>query len=188
MSEDYKVQVNNQTPQQAQDSKRVIDESNYQVFAPRQNGPSAVGRGGDPLFRRIRASKEQLTELLEETTTVQDWIQRETCNKVALTCLENENLKDIYYEIKDGFGDYGPILLMGFKTPQGVEIPRLKLLDKNEVLTGDYAIKELNKRAEAYKCFKTEKYESVALADEQEEDDIVVTEIQDYVAGDNDIG
>ena len=94
MSEDFKVQGNNQPLQQQKDGGRVIDESNYQIFAPRQNGPSAVGRGGDPLFRRIRASKEQLTELLDETTTVQDWIQRETSNKVALTCLENENLKE----------------------------------------------------------------------------------------------
>ena len=34
-----------------------------------------------------------------------------------------------YFKIKDGFGEYGPLILMGFKTPQGVEIPRLKLLN-----------------------------------------------------------
>lgn len=182
MSEDFKVQGNPQI-QNSGDGNMVIDESNYQIFAPKQNGPSAVGRGGDPLFRRIRATKEQLEELLEETTTVQDWIQRETCNKVALTCLDNENLKDIYFEIKDGFGDYGPILLMGFKTPQGVEIPRLKLLDNNgeviEVLTGPMAIDELNKRALAYKESKNS-YESVSLSESPDEEAIITESIADY--------
>ena len=116
---------------------------------------AVAGRGGDPLFRNIRATKEQLIELLDETTTVQDWVQRETCNNVALACLDNENLKEIYFEIKDGFGEYGPIMLMGFKTPQGVEIPRLKILDTNgevlQVLTGPMAMEELNKRALAFK-------------------------------------
>ena len=46
-------------------------------------------------------------------------------------------------------------MLMGFKTPQGVEIPRLKILDTNgdvlEVLTGNMAMDELNKRALAYR-------------------------------------
>ena len=128
---------------------RVIDEANYRIHAPRESGPTAVGKGGDPLFRRIRASKDQLLELIEETQTVQDWIQRETCNNVALSCLDNENLKEIYYEIKDGFGEYGKISLMGFKTPSGVEIPRLKVYDTNgevlEVLTGPMAMDELNK-------------------------------------------
>ena len=44
---------------------------------------------------------------------------------------------------------------MGFKTPQGVEIPRLKIYDKDgevlEVLTGPMAMDELNKRALAYR-------------------------------------
>ena len=135
--------------------KKIIDEANYTYNAPKVFGPSAIGKGGDPLFRNIRATKEQLVELLDETTTVQDWVQRETFNNVAISCLDNENLKEIYFEIKDGFGEYGPILLMGFKTPQGVEIPRLKILDKNgdvlEVLTGPMAIDELNKRALAYR-------------------------------------
>lgn len=141
--------------------RKVIDEANYQqpVDPPKPYNPVKMGRGGDPLFRRIKATKEQLIELLDETTTVQDWIQRETCNSVALSCLDNENLKDIYFKIKDGFGDYGPIVLMGFKTPQGVEIPRLKLLDKNgsviEVLTGPLAINELNKRALEYQEFSS---------------------------------
>lgn len=182
MSEDFKEQGNNQIPQASQEGGRVIDESNYQVYSPRQNGPTAVGRGGDPLFRRIRASKEQLTELLDETTTVQDWIQRETCNKVALSCLENENLKDIYYEIKNGFGDYGPILLMGFKTPQGIEIPRLKLLDNDgnviEVLTGPMAIEELNKRALAYKETQN-KYEAIDVVEAQELEELSMP-IEDY--------
>ncbi len=135
--------------------RRVIDESNYRINAPKENGPSAIGKGGDPLFRRINASKEQLLELMEETQTVQDWVQRESCNNAALKCLENENLKEIYFLIKDGFGEYGRISLMGFKSPSGVEIPRLKIYDTNgdvlEVLTGPLAIDEINKRALAYK-------------------------------------
>lgn len=147
-----------------ENEKKIIDEANYSYTAPKQFGPSAIGNGGDPLFKNIRATKAQLEELLDETTVVQDWMQRESCNNVALACLDNENLKDIYFEIKNGFGEYGPILLMGFKTPQGVEIPRLKILDKNgdvlEVLTGPLAIDELNKRALAYKA-TTMGYETI---------------------------
>lgn len=162
---------NNQNSQpQAQQNGKVIDEANYKIRAPRQHGPSAVGRGGDPLFRNIRATKEQLIELLDETTTVQDWVQRETCNNVALACLNNENLKEIYFEIKDGFGEYGPMMLMGFKTPQGVEIPRLKLMDSNgeviEVLTGPMAMDELNKRAIAYRESKLG-YEALDIPQEE---------------------
>ena len=151
--------------------RKVIDEANYQQPAePKKSyNPVKIGRGGDPLLRRINATKEQLIELLDETTTVQDWIQRETCNNVAVACLDNENLKEAYYKIKDGFGDYGPIILMGFKTPLGVEIPRLKLLDKNgnviEVLTGPLAINELNKRAIEYQEFSSG-YEVVPDVDE----------------------
>ena len=152
------------------EEKKIIDETNYAQHIPRPKGPSAVGKGGDPLFMNIRASKTQLEELLDETTTIQDWVQRETCNKVALSCLNNENLKEIYFEIKNGFDEYGPILLMGFKTPQGVEIPRLKILDKNgdvlEVLTGPLAIDELNRRALAYKEKKSN-YETLDLPEEQ---------------------
>ena len=65
---------------------------------------------------------------------------------------------------------------MGFKTPQGVEIPRLKILDKNgeviEVLTGPLAIDELNKRALAYR-----NYEPTDLPVEVEE---VQEIIEDY--------
>lgn len=154
------------------EERKVIDETNYSYQAPRPNGPAAIGKGGDPLFMNIRATKTQLEELLDETTTVQDWIQRETCNNVALACLNNENLKEVYFEIKDGFGEYGPITLMGFKTPQGVEIPRLKILDKNgevlEVLTGPLAIDELNKRALAYKSSQSN-YEVLDLPEEQGE-------------------
>ena len=135
--------------------KKVIDEANYRIHAPKEQGPAVIGQGGDPLFMNIKASKEQLDDLLAETTTVQDWVQRETSNKVALSCLEDEKLKDVYYEIKDGFGEYGPILLMGFRTSNGVEIPRLKIFDKNgevvEVLTGPSVLDEINKRALAYK-------------------------------------
>lgn len=151
------------------EERKIIDEANYSYQAPRPSGPSVVGKGGDPLFMNIRATKAQLEELLDETTTVQDWVQRETCNNVALACLNNENLKEIYFEIKDGFGEYGPITLMGFKTPQGVEIPRLKILDKNgevlEVLTGPMAMDELNKRALAYKASKSN-YEVLDLPEE----------------------
>lgn len=161
MSEEFKVEKNEIPQQQAQpqnnnSQNKVIDEANYNIrrSAP-EKGPTAVGRGGDPLFRRINASKEQLLELIEETQTVQDWIQRETCNNVAITCLDQDNLKEIYYQIKDGFGEYGKISLMGFKTPSGVEIPRLKIYDTNgeviEVLTGPMAMDELNKRALAYR-------------------------------------
>lgn len=163
---------------------KIIDEANYKVHAPRrESGPTAIGRGGDPLFRRINASREQLLELIEETGTVQDWIQREQSNNAALSCLINENLKEVYFEIKDGFtsGDnkYGPISLMGFKTPSGVEIPRLKVYDSDgevlEVLTGPMAIDELNKRAIAYK-------ESASSYEElpSENDNEIVSEISDY--------
>lgn len=156
-----------QIPQKS-GQRRVIDEANYSYQAPRQLGPAAIGKGGDPLFMNVRATKAQLEELLDETTTVQDWVQRETCNNVALACLNDANLRDVYFEIKDGFGEYGPIMLMGFKTPQGVEIPRLKILDKDgevlEVLTGPMAIDELNKRALAY---RESKYEVLDLPEEQ---------------------
>ena len=62
------------------EEKKVIDETNYSFQAPLPSGPAAVGRGGDPLLMNIRATKAQLQELLDETTTIQDWVQRETCN------------------------------------------------------------------------------------------------------------
>lgn len=177
MSEDFEIVGSNEqseeqgneqeNKQQAQaQGGKVIDEANYKIRAPREKGPTAVGRGGDPLFRRINATREQLMELMEETQTVQDWVQRETCNNVALSCLENENLKEAYFEIKDGFGEYGKISLMGFKTPMGVEIPRLKIYDTNgeviEVLTGPMAIDEISRRALAYKN-TVNGYEAVPL-------------------------
>lgn len=154
MAEEFHVEKI-QGNQIAENGNKIIDESNYLIHAPKQYGPAAIGKGGDPLFRNIRATKAELQEILDEVTTVQDWVQKETCNNVALSCLNNENLKDIYFEIKDGFGEFGPMVLMGYKTPQGVEIPRLQLLDKNggviNVLTGPMAIDELNRRALAYK-------------------------------------
>ena len=129
-------------PQGQSQGGKVIDEANYKIRAPREKGPTAVGRGGDPLFRRINATKEQL--------------------------LESENLKEAYFEIKDGFGEYGKISLMGFKTPMGIEIPRLKIYDTNgeviEVLTGPQAIDEISKRALAYKN-TVNGYEAVPLAE-----------------------
>ena len=167
-----------QTQAQAQGGK-VIDEANYKIRAPREKGPTAVGRGGDPLFRRINATKEQLMELMEETQTVQDWVQRETCNNVALACLESENLKEAYFEIKDGFGEYGRISLMGFKTPMGVEIPRLKIYDTNgeviEVLTGPMAIDEISRRALAYKN-TVNGYEAVPLEGNAPVEEGVITD------------
>ena len=164
---------------------KVIDEANYKIRAPKEKGPTVVGRGGDPFFRRINASREQLDELMQETQTVQDWIQRETCNNVALACLDNENLKEIYFKIKDGFGEYGKISLMGFKTPTGVEIPRLKIYDKDgnvtEVLSGPFAIDELNRRAEAYKQFSSG-YEAVPI----EGNEAVEADIQDYTGNPDD--
>lgn len=157
MSNDFRVDKNPNNPQvQSNNNERkVIDEANYKIHAPKENGPTAVGKGGDPLFKRINASPEQIKELLDETTTVQNFCEREKSNNVAISCLENENLKEIYYAIKDGFGEYGKLSLMGFKTPQGVEIPRLKVYDTDgdviEVLTGPMAIDEINKRALAYK-------------------------------------
>ncbi len=154
------------------EKRRIIDETNYRQNMPTQQGPSAIGKGGDPLFMNIRATKAQLEDLLEETTTIQDWIQRETCNNVALSCLDNENLKDIYQEIKNGFGEFGPLILMGYKTPQGVEIPRMKVLSKEgeviKVLTGPMVYEELNKRAIAYKNIQ-QNYEVLDLPIEQNE-------------------
>ena len=155
--EENKKEISN-TPEAAEG--KIIDESNYKIHAPKEKGPTAIGRGGDPLFRRINASREQLLELMEETQIVQDWVQRETSNNVALTCLNNENLKEGYYLIKDGFGEYGKVSLMGFKTPSGVEIPRLKIYDTDgeviEVLTGPMAIDEISKRVLAYKNSQAE--------------------------------
>ena len=123
MAEDFEVlkknnsDSNNEQASEQQEqpqnnqSGKVIDEANYKIRGPREKGPTAIGRGGDPLFRKISATKEQLLELMEETSTVQDWVQRETCNNVALSCLENEELKEVYFAIKDGFGDYGKISL-----------------------------------------------------------------------------
>ena len=161
---------------QSSQNNRIIDEASYQIRAPKEKGPTVIGKGGDPLFRRIKATKEQLLELIEETQTVQDWVQRETSNNVALAFLDNENLKEIYFEIKDGFisagQEYGKITLMGFKTPSGVEVPRLKVYDENgdvlEVLTGPMAIEELNKRALAYRESISD-YESIPENDKSNE-------------------
>ena len=188
MSDDFKIEKNNEGVEQPQTAsngeQKIIDEANYHIRGPREKGPSAIGRGGDPFFRRIRATKEQLLELMEETQTVQDWVQRETSNNVALSYLDNENLKEIYYEIKDGFGQYGKISLMGFKTPSGVEIPRLKIYDTNgdviEVLTGPLAIDELNKRVIAYKESLTE-YEEVPDSENE-----ISEVIPDYSGNPND--
>ena len=190
-NEEFQVKKNGE-PLPEENGQKVIDESNYAIRAPQRSNAPLIGRGGDPLFRRIRATKEQLNELLEETSTVQDWVQRETCNNVAISCLNNANLKEAYYEIKDGFGDYGPILLMGFKTPQGVEIPRLKILDNEgnvvNIITGPFVIEEITKRAAAYRASQSN-YEQIdtdeigeVIADYQSSDLITEGEgvLQDY--------
>ena len=168
-----------QEQSKSQESGKVIDEANYKIHGPKERKPTVVGRGGDPFFRRINASKEQLIELMEETQTVQDWIQRETCNNVALACLDNENLKEVYFKIKDGFGEYGRMSLMGYKTPYGVEIPRLKIYDTEgnviEVLTGPLAIDELNKRALAYKQ-ATLGYEEVPIEGNEAVENAVISD------------
>lgn len=173
--------MENEKNSSSEQSGKIIDETNYNIRAPKESAPTAIGRGGDPLFRKIKATKEQLIELMDETQTVQDWVQRETCNNVALNCLENENLKEIYFAIKDGFGKYGKISLMGYKTPMGVEIPRLKIFDENgdvlEVLTGPLAIDELNRRALAYKNYSNE-YDTVPV--QEEYSNISNEEIADY--------
>ncbi len=177
MANDFRVDKGQVTPQQNNNEVqqnanggggKIIDEANYRIHAPRESGPTAIGRGGDPLFRGISATKAQLDELNKETADIQNWVNRQDSNDVAKNCLKNNgDLKDIYYEIKDGFGEYGKISLMGFKTPQGVEIPRLKIYDKNgevlQVLTGPMAIDELNKRALAY---KESKYEALPMQEE----------------------
>ncbi len=177
MANDFRVDKGQVTPQQNNNEVqqnanggggKIIDEANYRIHAPREIGPTAIGRGGDPLFRGISATKAQLDELNKETADIQNWVNRQDSNDVAKNCLKNNgDLKDIYYEIKDGFGEYGKISLMGFKTPQGVEIPRLKIYDKNgevlQVLTGPMAIDELNRRALAY---KESKYEALPMQEE----------------------
>jgi hypothetical protein len=190
MSEDFKIvkssenpAVENQAGNKENAGGKVIDEANYKIKGPREHGPTAVGRGGDPLFRRISATREQLLELMQETQTVQDWVQRETCNNVAIACLEDENLKEDYFAIKDGFvganGSYGKIALMGFKTPTGVEIPRLKVYDTNgevlEVLTGPMAIDEIRTRVIAYKN-SVNRYESVPLENNEHVESEVIAE------------
>ena len=174
--ENMNVNLNKQPNQQ---QGKVIDEANYRFHAPKEKGPSAIGKGGDPLFKRINASKEQLLELMEETQTVQDWVQREQCNNAAINCLESRNLKEIYFQIKDGFGVYGRISLMGFKTPTGVEIPRLKIYDIEgnviEVLTGPMAIEEIAKRGLAYQNSVVE-YENAPLEGNEPVENVVIAD------------
>ena len=72
---------------------------------------------------------------------------------------------------------------MGFKTPQGVEIPRLKLLDNDgnvlQILTGPYAIEELNKRALAFKESQN-KYETVEIVENVDDKEIIEVPIEEY--------
>ena len=36
-------------PAPKEGERRIIDEANYKVHAKKQSGPSAIGKGGDPL-------------------------------------------------------------------------------------------------------------------------------------------
>lgn len=184
MADDFRVEGNinpqNDTVKNSsqENGEKIIDEANYQIRGPREKAPSAVGRGGDTLYRNINATRQQLQELMEETQTVQDWLRREESNNAAIACLNNENLTEGYYQIKDGFDNYGKISLMGFKTPSGVEIPRLKVFDTNgdviEVLTGPMAIAEITRRITA---FRNSQYEQVPLEGNEPLTDSV---IEDY--------
>ena len=147
-------------------TEKSLDADDSKYSAPKETtyrykkGDVKVGKGGDTYIssENLCATKEDINELNEETAMLQDWVRREEGNGVAIDCLESENLKEDYYKIKGGFAEYGPIILMGYKTPQGVPIPRLKIMDKNgevlDVLTGPAVIEELNKRALAYKNFE----------------------------------
>ena len=87
MSNDFRVDKNPNNPQITNNNgeRKVIDEANYRIHAPKENGPTAVGRGGDPLFRRINATPEQIQELMDETATVQNFCEREKSNNVAIS-------------------------------------------------------------------------------------------------------
>lgn len=54
MSEDnFRVEkgAENQPVNEAQNNGgKIIDEAAYRIHAPREKGPTAVGRGGDPLL------------------------------------------------------------------------------------------------------------------------------------------
>ena len=52
-SKDFKVEKNGSGEEEknTQGGKRVIDESKYKVRGPKADEPTAVGNGGDPLFR-----------------------------------------------------------------------------------------------------------------------------------------
>ncbi len=158
--------------------RKIIDESSYRFHSPKEKNPTVVGRGGDPFFKRINATKEQIDELMEETQVVQDWVQRETCNNVAIACLDSQNLREGYYLVKDGFGQYGRISLMGFKTPSGVEIPRLKVYGIDgevlEVITGPMAIEEIAKRVSEY---KSSQYEELPYSENEPVEQVY---IEDY--------
>ena len=163
-------------------NQRIIDESNYAIQLPQEKGPAAVGKGGDPFFRNIVASKEQLINLIEETQVVQDWIQRENSNNAAIAFLEKENLREAYDTIKNGFGNYGKILLMGFKTPTGVEIPRLKIYspegDVLDIISGPMVSEEINRRINEYNDI-SQSYEQVEEVLE-DNDAIINSEISEY--------
>ena len=162
--------------------QRIIDETNYSIQMPQEKGPAAVGKGGDPFFRNIVASKDQLINLIEETQIVQDWIQRENSNNAAIAFLERENLREAYDTIKNGFGNYGRILLMGFKTPTGVEIPRLKIYSADgevlDIISGPMVSEEINRRINEYNDI-SKSYEKVEEILE-DNDAIINSEIDEY--------
>ncbi len=79
MADDFKVEkntVNNAPQPQNNGERKVIEESAYRTYAPREKGPTAVGRGGDPFFRRINATNEQLKELMDEHSFEVDTLRK----------------------------------------------------------------------------------------------------------------
>ena len=99
MANDFRVDKGQVTPQQNNNEVqqnanggggKIIDEANYRIHAPRESGPTAIGRGGDPLFRGISATKAQLDELNKETADIQNWVNRQDSNDVAKNCLKNK--------------------------------------------------------------------------------------------------
>lgn len=163
--------------------QRVIKEEDYAIPAQMENAPTAIGKGGDPLFKTMHVAKEDLLKLIEETQVVQDWVQKEISNNVAISYLKSENLLDAYNTIKNGFGDYGRILLMGFKSPTGAEIPRLKIFSPDgnvlQVISGPMVSVEINKRLSEYNnLFNT--YEQIEEILEEDNTQIITSEISDY--------
>ena len=97
--EEFHVEKSNNPELQNQQSGKVIDEANYRIRAPRQNGPAAVGRGGDPLFRNIRATKEQLIEKLVNFKGVPQELELPSAPKQFIQYLEEDNRPQVALDV-----------------------------------------------------------------------------------------